>query len=321
MGKNMILEKLQGVKARFEEVEKLISDPEVIADMERFIKLNKEYKDLQPIISSYNDYKNILSNIDNAKDILANEKDDELKEMAKVELDDLSEKIEPLEEVDEIRQDGHLFCQRFLLRIKETPHCIGAYLLDELRKYDTLLLHSYSSTVLKMLLYAKREGCSFSVICTESRPAYEGILLAKNLAANNINVTLVTDAAIGSMLPTVDCTIVGVDAITKEGIWNKTGTMGILLSSWTLHIPSYNLSGIEKILPERYSPTYRKRDPQELLSEPIDKLQPFNYYFDMTPWSYIQHIVTNEGPLSVSAIQKRMKALKLHQMFTSMVKT
>lgn len=229
--------------------------------------------------------------------------------------------LDPLEEVEEIQKDGNLFCQRFLLRIKGTPHCIGAYLLDELRKCDTLLLHSYSSTVLKVLLYAKREGCSFSVVCTESRPAYEGILLAKNLAANNINVTLVTDAAIGSMLPTVDCTLVGVDAITKEGVWNKTGTMGILLSSWTLHIPSYTICGIEKILPERYSPTYRQRDPQELLSEPLDKVQPFNYYFDRTPWKYIQHVITNEGPLSVSAIQKRMKALKLHHVFTSLVKT
>ena len=98
MANNMILEKLQGVKTRFEEVEKLISDPEVIADMDRFVRLNKEYKDLQPIINSFDNYKNILSNIQSAKDILANEKDDELKEMAKVELDELSEKIEPLEE-------------------------------------------------------------------------------------------------------------------------------------------------------------------------------------------------------------------------------
>ena len=227
--------------------------------------------------------------------------------------------LDPLKEPAEIRQHGGLFCQRFLHRIKDTPHCIGAYLLDDLRNYATLLLHSYSSTVLKMLLYAKSQGCTFSVVCTESRPACEGILLAKVLAANNIDVTLVTDAAIGSMLSTVDCTLAGVDALTKEGVWNKTGTMGMLIASWTLRIPSYIISGTEKTLPEKYSPTYRLRDPQELLSESIDKVKPFNYYFDRTPWKYIQQIVTNEGPLSVSVIQKRMKTLKLHHVFTPLV--
>jgi len=98
MANNMILEKLQGVKVRFEEVEKLISDPAVIADMKRFVNLNKEYKELKPIISSYEEYKNMLSNIQSAKDILSNEKDEELREMAKMELDELGEKIEPLEE-------------------------------------------------------------------------------------------------------------------------------------------------------------------------------------------------------------------------------
>ena len=98
MANNMILDKLQGVKARFEEVEKMISSPEVISDMDRYVRLNKEYKELQPIIKSYDEYKNLLSNIQTAKDILANEKDEELREMARMELDEISEKVEPLEE-------------------------------------------------------------------------------------------------------------------------------------------------------------------------------------------------------------------------------
>jgi peptide chain release factor 1 len=94
----MILEKLEGVKIRFEEVGQLITDPDVINDMKKYIKLNKEYKELEPLVEAYNSYKNILSNIQSAKDILANEKDEEMKEMAKMELDELEEKIDPLEE-------------------------------------------------------------------------------------------------------------------------------------------------------------------------------------------------------------------------------
>ncbi len=94
----MILERLEGVKLRFEEVGQLITDPDVINDMKRYIKLNKEYKDLEPLVEAYNEYKNILSNITSAKDILATEKDEEMKEMAKMELDELEAKLGPLEE-------------------------------------------------------------------------------------------------------------------------------------------------------------------------------------------------------------------------------
>ena len=90
-----MLDKLEAIKNRFDEVSELIVDPNIISDMKQYIQLNKEYKDLQPIIESYHDYKNILSNIENAKEML---KDDEMKEMAKMELDELTPKKEELEE-------------------------------------------------------------------------------------------------------------------------------------------------------------------------------------------------------------------------------
>ena len=90
-----MLDKLEAIKNRFDEVSELIVDPNIISDMKQYIQLNKEYKDLQPIIEAYQDYKNILSNIDNAKEML---KDYEMKEMAKMELDELMPKQEELEE-------------------------------------------------------------------------------------------------------------------------------------------------------------------------------------------------------------------------------
>lgn len=90
-----MLDKLEAIKNRFDEVSELIVDPNIISDMKHYIQLNKEYKDLQPIIEAYQEYKNILSNIENAKEML---KDDEMKEMAKMELDELTPKQEELEE-------------------------------------------------------------------------------------------------------------------------------------------------------------------------------------------------------------------------------
>ncbi len=94
----MLLEKLQAINERFEEVGQLITDPEIISDMKRYIQLNKEYKDLEPIIEAYKEYKNILDNIASAREILNNEKDPEFREMAKTELDELLERQEKLEE-------------------------------------------------------------------------------------------------------------------------------------------------------------------------------------------------------------------------------
>lgn len=97
MAKNLILDKLEGVKNRFQEVGELITKPDIINDMERYVKLNKEYKDLEPVIQAYEKYRNLLSNIENAKEMLATEKDEEMREMAKEELDEFLRKIEPLE--------------------------------------------------------------------------------------------------------------------------------------------------------------------------------------------------------------------------------
>ena len=98
MDENLILSRLEGVRARFEEVGQLINDPAVIGDMKKYVKLNREYKQLEPVVEAMDAYRDLLSNIDSAKEMLADEKDDELREMAKEELDLYQQQIVPLEE-------------------------------------------------------------------------------------------------------------------------------------------------------------------------------------------------------------------------------
>jgi peptide chain release factor 1 len=97
MDNNFILEKLKGIHQRFIEVGELITQPEIAGDMKRYIKLNKEYKELEPIVEAYKSYSNLLSNISDAKEIISTEKDEEMREMAKAELDELQEKVSSLE--------------------------------------------------------------------------------------------------------------------------------------------------------------------------------------------------------------------------------
>lgn len=94
----MLREKLEELVVRFEEVSTLIADPEVIKDMKRYIKLSKEFKELDKIVKAYHNYVNVLSNIESSKDILSNEKDEELKEMARTELEELSNTKARMEE-------------------------------------------------------------------------------------------------------------------------------------------------------------------------------------------------------------------------------
>ena len=91
---NSILQKLDGLVNRFEEVSTLITDPSVIADQQRFVKLTREYKDLGDIIDARKRYIACLNAIAEAKDILANESDPEMKEMAREELS-VNEELQP----------------------------------------------------------------------------------------------------------------------------------------------------------------------------------------------------------------------------------
>lgn len=93
-----MLETLEGIHARFKEVEILLSSPEVASDMKKFTKLNKEYSDLKQIVERYFEYRNLLSNLSEAKEMLEISDDPEMKEMAKEEIDSLSERQSPLEE-------------------------------------------------------------------------------------------------------------------------------------------------------------------------------------------------------------------------------
>lgn len=96
-----MLEKLEQIKERWQEVERDLSNPDSMKDMKRFAQLNKEYKDLTKIVEELKIYSNVMSNIDANKEILSTEKDDEMREMAKMELDELLPQQAELE--DKIR--------------------------------------------------------------------------------------------------------------------------------------------------------------------------------------------------------------------------
>ena len=98
MADNSILSRLDGLKLKYEETGQKLTDPEVIADVKQFVQLKKEYKELEPIIETSERYRTALANLAEAKDILSNDKDEEMREMARGEITELEPAIEQMEE-------------------------------------------------------------------------------------------------------------------------------------------------------------------------------------------------------------------------------
>lgn len=93
-----MLDKLEAINVRFQELEQEMNNPDIMSDMKRYVKLNKDYKDLQPVIAAYKEYKDVFGNIANCKEILNTEKDEEFREMAKLELAEFTSKRDSMEE-------------------------------------------------------------------------------------------------------------------------------------------------------------------------------------------------------------------------------
>lgn len=98
MAENSLLDRLDGIDARFAEVSTLITDPSVISDMRRYVKLTKEYKDLEKLTSTTRHYRDLLGNVEEAKEIIATETDQDMRAMAKEQLDAAIEEIPHVEE-------------------------------------------------------------------------------------------------------------------------------------------------------------------------------------------------------------------------------
>jgi peptide chain release factor 1 len=101
MSDNNLLSKLSGLREKFEGISTQISDPGVMSDMKRYVSLNKEYRELEPIVEAGEKYRKLVTDLEGAKEILQSEKDEDLREMAKEEVSSIEEALPGLE--DEIR--------------------------------------------------------------------------------------------------------------------------------------------------------------------------------------------------------------------------
>ena len=161
---------------------------------------------------------------------------------------------------------------------------------EVLGRYDSVLTHSYSSTVA-----AAVEGNDrLRVYVTESRPGYEGRRLAERLARRGLRVTLIVDAAASYVLERepVDAVVIGCDAILDDGsIANKIGSKMIALAAKQFEIPLNVITDLWKAAIHGFSPELH---PPEEVYEGVERISILNPYFEIVPSSLISLFVSEE---------------------------
>jgi ribose 1,5-bisphosphate isomerase len=217
-----------------------------------------------------------------------------------------------IEKVDALSQsvtsNASIFL-RDLAASRERTAEIGA---KRIRDGSVVFTHCHSSTVTRLVAKAKANGRNFKVICTETRPAFQGRITAKEMVELGIETMFIVDSAARSFMGNVDVVIVGADAITSEGnVVNKIGTSSIAVLAYEARVPFYVVSELLKFDPETLHGECEKieqRSPAEVWSTGPEKLLVRNPAFDVTPNRYVHGLICEEGiiaPQSIVEVTRR----------------
>jgi translation initiation factor eIF-2B subunit delta len=223
--------------------------------------------------------------------------------------------VEPVQDVAAARKTLKASVQGYGQELERRSATIANQALAVLNDGSRVLTHSRSSTVLAALLLAREQGLDFEVVCTESRPLYEGRMVAARLAQERVKVSLITDSAVGHSVQGVDVVLMGADSVSGDGLVNKMGTYPLALAARAQAVPFYALCGTEKFLPVDY-PFFHidEQDPQEVWPQHPQEVKVLNLYFDVTPLEYVSGVVTEKGILSRGALEDLLGQLRVHEM-------
>ncbi len=197
---------------------------------------------------------------------------------------------------------------QFLESLERSKEKIAAIGSKRVLQNSKVLTHCHSSTVTNMLLKARQEGKSFEVICTESRPVFQGRITAKEMLDAGIETTLIVDSAVRYFMNDVDLVVVGADAITSEGnVINKIGTSMVALAAKEARTPFYVASELLKFDPLTIHGDYETIE--ERNSEEVWRDAPFgltirNPAFDVTRREFIHGIICEEGIISPHSLSE-----------------
>ena len=202
--------------------------------------------------------------------------------------------------------------ESFQKKLETSIELIAEIGARRIRDGMVILTHCHSSTLTRLLAKAKKTGKNFDVMCTETRPALQGRITAKEMLELGIKTTMIVDSAARSFMNLADIVFVGADALTSEGnVINKIGTSSIALLAYESRTPFYVVSELLKFDPTTLCGDYEiieERSPLEIWAEAPENLIIRNPAFDVTRREYIHGIICEEGiipPDSVVEVMNR----------------
>ncbi len=214
------------------------------------------------------------------------------------------------ESVKELATEVSQVSSRFLETLELMKEKIAAIGSKRISHHSRVLTHCHSSTVTSMLRKAKLDGKAFEVVCTESRPVFQGRITAKEMLDSGIRTTIIVDSAVRHFMNEIDLVVVGADAITSEGnIINKIGTSMVALAAKEARTPLYVVSELLKFDPVTIRGDYERieeRSPKEVWADSPSGLIIRNPAFDVTRREFIHGIICEEGIISPHSISELM---------------
>lgn len=207
---------------------------------------------------------------------------------------------------------------RFLDHSRDAVRRLGRVGQELVQPGQTIMMHSFSDSVLSVFEAAASRRKAFAVICTESRPLREGRYAAARLSAAGVSVTFVTDAAMAEMVRGADWVLAGADSIAMDGaVANKMGTNLLAIAAAHFGKPLYIAGEALKLRRDAATGAaieLEMRPPEEVVSraefDNAARLTVVNQFFDLTPPERIRGIITEQGVFEPAQIGRAWQVLQ-----------
>ncbi len=216
---------------------------------------------------------------------------------------------------NEIRQTLLALCDEYLNMIKETKESIVNKSLGMFKDTQYAFTHCHSSTAERLIYEISKGKDGFKVVCTETRPLFQGRITAANLLEKGLDTTMIADSAaetyiIGRSGIPIEAVFVGADEITIHGDFvNKVGSWGIGLAAYYANIPVYVVTPLLKVNPASAYQAVKieVREADELWPEAPAGLKLFNPAFDFINKEFVTGYLTEFGLVKAEDVVKTLR--------------
>jgi ribose 1,5-bisphosphate isomerase len=213
-----------------------------------------------------------------------------------------------LENINDIKKTVLSYIDDVLKDLEESKKKITVLGEKLIPKNATILTHCHSSTVTEILKSCKNKN--IKVICTETRPLYQGRITASELVNAGIKTSMIIDSAAKEFIRKCDMILMGADVITLAGVYNKIGSGMISHFAEIYDIPMYVAAESWKFDPEtvtKGSEIVEKRSSKEIWNNPPKNLELLNPAFDFIEKEEITGIITEDGIITPDVIHESFR--------------